>query len=183
MNLTSTLSRIGMANTEALGRTEFAKQRMQNELALKQEEAQGQAIGGLLGTAIGAGVGMYQDYQKGQQSADATRGFEARKGFADQVTNAETAGKEGIAENNIPVSPATQRGLDRSAAWRAEAAGATQETPRLSYTKNLTGGMDVREVRNDPARDWENLTAKDVEAGKAFIPDSWIQFNRIVRRF
>lgn len=199
MNLSSYLARTAMANTEALGRTEMAKQRMQNELAVKQEEAQGQAIGGLTGALLGAGVGAYQKYNAGQESQDAVRGFEARKEYGTLTDNnlpvgariAQTQGptyaadvaertappkaivdptgalarpagmKAGTVEG--PVSAAYANGVSRSNDWRANAAGATSDLPRISRTNGLVSGPEAREVPNSPTRDWEKLIKEDAE--------------------
>lgn len=178
MNLSSYLARTAMANTEALGKTEVAKQRMQNELAVKQEEAQGQAIGGLTGALLGVGAGAYKKYNADQESQDALRGFEARKGFDDRLIDTAAQGKADLAANVGPVSSAYQSGLDRTAALRAEMADATQTLPRISQTNGLFSGPQIREVPNDPMRDWSKLTTEDAEK---FIDASGVHFGRYIR--
>lgn len=179
MNLSSYLARTAMANTEALGRTEMAKQRMQNELALKQEEAQGQAIGGLTGAVLGAGVGAYQKYNEEQESHDALQGFEARKEYGTLTDNnlpvgdriSQTYGQEAkglvdsrtVDPNMGPMTKAYSKGVDRSNDWRSEAAAATGYLPRVSQTGSILGGRNVEEVANTPTRDFEKLQADDME--------------------
>lgn len=193
MNLSSYLARTAMANTEALGRTEIAKQRMQTELAQKQEEAQGQAIGGLAGAVLGAGVGAYQKYNAGQESADALRGFQARKDYGTltdnslpvdtRVNNVYGPGVAGaVAEETSAMPKGTSmlkpEAQARERSFQDAAAEAVGLTPRIGYTDNLFTGRQVREVPNDPVRDWQKLTTDDAEH---FIDASGVNFGRFIR--
>lgn len=203
MNLSSYLYDTSLYNMGRLADTELAKQRMANDLAVKQEQAQGQAIGGLVGTVLGAGKGLYDQYNARENSSDAARGFQSRADFnaltdsskpvesrlADTSRFNDPGYAEAIKQNtqNIgPVSDAYKRGVDRSNALREEMANATQYQPRLSYRQQLfvdnpglaadprsgatavPGGIDVngtsvKEVSNDPNRDYEALLAKDLD--------------------
>lgn len=174
MNLTNYLSRVAMANTEALGRTEMAKQRMEQELARKQEEAQGQAIGGLAGAVLGAGIGAYQKYNAGEESADALRGFQSRADF-NEMANRPSAEKEVVDS----FSPAAKQAVGLNQAFRQEAAAATEALPRISQTKGLFSKPEVREVRNDPVRDWEKLNAEDGERAADMLG---LDMGRFIRR-
>lgn len=88
MNLSSYLTSIGAQNMDELARTDMWRQHIANQLAMEQEAAQGQAIGGLVSAGLGAAAGLYAKYNKAENSADALRGFQARKDFANVTDSA-----------------------------------------------------------------------------------------------
>lgn len=77
---------IGLRHLLDQGNTESERLRLQQEMNALNSKARGKAIGGVVGSVLGAGKGLYDDYRAGELQADVKNAEAARDQFPDEAS-------------------------------------------------------------------------------------------------
>lgn len=161
---------MGLENLSRLANTERLRREFEYEMDAKNAEAQGKAIGSLIGTGVGLAKGAYDDYSQRETDADVQRGVKARKEYGVMTdTNKPARGRvrevygdevaDVVAERTQPPVGIRQtmkdKGMLRGAReMHGEMADIVALEPRISQTGTLLGGKDTQLVSNSPWRDF-----------------------------
>lgn len=161
---------MGLGNLSRLAETERLRRAFEYEMSAKNAEAQGKAVGSLIGTGVGVLKGAYDDYQQGEKDADVQRGVQARKDYGVLTdTNKPAMGRvrevygdevaDVVAERTqLPVGlrqTMKDKGMLRGAKeMHDEMADLVALRPRISQTGRVLGGKDTQLVSNNPWRDF-----------------------------
>lgn len=118
----------GLSNLVALGDTENKRRWAEYERGQKESAAQGQAIGGLVGSVVGLGKGAYKSYKAGEQQADVRNAEAARSQFPDEASYRDSIKKNYSPEvlRELAVREAIPQDL-------REAYGLEEPTPQWAY--------------------------------------------------
>ena len=153
-----------------LGNMESRRRQAQTEMDRLNAQAQGAAIGSLVGTGVGMIKGGYDAYKQDQVDQDVERGIQARKEYG-VLTDTKKPATQRISEvygsdvadvvkERADSPPDLLREMHNKGlragrgSMHRDMADVVKLEPRVSQTKGILGGTDTQLVSNNPWRDF-----------------------------